>query len=283
MRWRAKATRDADREEPASPRWRRDEPLAACVNPDATRPSCRSHVRPWSSGTDLGERLGVDVDYRRGGNLRLARTPAEVGHHSRHRRAPASARSRLDFLPDNAAVRAVAPALSHTCSRRRIARATGTPIPSRPRTRSPTPRAVTARRFAKVSACCPSRSRRAGSRVWRPAQGSFPRSASSSPRVSTRPPCSRRSASICRCRPQVVAVVQSEPLPPTLDQVFGVANADCAGRQEVGGRLRFTNGGSTQASMRRGAAGEAVRDLVALVAHVLPIARPAKLRARGPA
>lgn len=39
-----------------------------------------------------------------------------------------------------------------------------------------------------------------------------------------------------------VAVLQSVPLPPLLGPVFGVANADCAGRQENDGRLRVTTG-----------------------------------------
>lgn len=43
-------------------------------------------------------------------------------------------------------------------------------------------------------------------------------------------------------RAQLVSVLQTEPLPPLLEQVFGVANADCAGRQEIGGRLRVTTG-----------------------------------------
>ena len=37
-------------------------------------------------------------------------------------------------------------------------------------------------------------------------------------------------------------VLQTEVLPRMLDQVFGVANADCAGRQEADGRLRVTSG-----------------------------------------
>ena len=80
-----------------------------------------------------------------------------------------------------------------------------------------------------------------------------------------------------------VVVVQSEPLPPSLDQVFGVANADCAGRQEVGGRLRFTDGGVAPGTRGpRSPRLRTSRDLVALVAHVLPIARPRQgRRARG--
>ena len=42
--------------------------------------------------------------------------------------------------------------------------------------------------------------------------------------------------------PTVVCVLQTVPLPPLLDQVLGVANADCAGRQQIDGRLRVTTG-----------------------------------------
>jgi sarcosine oxidase subunit beta len=41
---------------------------------------------------------------------------------------------------------------------------------------------------------------------------------------------------------RLVSVLQTVPLPPMLDQVLGVANADCAARQEIGGRLRVTTG-----------------------------------------
>jgi len=41
---------------------------------------------------------------------------------------------------------------------------------------------------------------------------------------------------------QMVAAMRSVPLPAVLDQVVGVANADCAGRQEADGRFRATGG-----------------------------------------
>src|SRR5438034_110124 len=41
---------------------------------------------------------------------------------------------------------------------------------------------------------------------------------------------------------RITHVVQSEPLPSCLLPAFGVANADCAGRQEADGRLRFSSG-----------------------------------------
>jgi sarcosine oxidase, subunit beta len=41
---------------------------------------------------------------------------------------------------------------------------------------------------------------------------------------------------------QVVSVLQTTPVAPLLDQVIGVANADVAGRQEASGRFRVTSG-----------------------------------------
>jgi sarcosine oxidase subunit beta len=77
----------------------------------------------------------------------------------------------------------------------------------------------------------------------------------------------------------VVHVVQTEPLPPAFTQVFGVANADCAGRQEVDGRLRFTGGrkdwmGDPEAWTEAALAPtpNEIRTVVDLVAVVLPIA-----------
>lgn len=41
---------------------------------------------------------------------------------------------------------------------------------------------------------------------------------------------------------RLVSVVRTRPVSPVLAQVIGVANAECAGRQEVTGRFRFTSG-----------------------------------------
>ncbi|MEJ1976419.1 MAG: FAD-binding oxidoreductase [Acetobacteraceae bacterium] len=45
-------------------------------------------------------------------------------------------------------------------------------------------------------------------------------------------------------RVRLVTVVRTAPVAPVLEQVLGVANADCAGRQEVTGRFRFTGASS---------------------------------------
>ena len=43
--------------------------------------------------------------------------------------------------------------------------------------------------------------------------------------------------------PQGVTLLRTAPVPPVLAQVIGVADASCAGRQEVNGRFRFTGSG----------------------------------------
>jgi sarcosine oxidase subunit beta len=77
--------------------------------------------------------------------------------------------------------------------------------------------------------------------------------------------------------PHVVSVLQTAPLPPIFAQVFGVANADCAGRQEISGRLRVTSGigpwsapveGWTEDLLAPPA--REVRRLVGLIGEVLP-------------
>ena len=83
---------------------------------------------------------------------------------------------------------------------------------------------------------------------------------------------------------KIVSVVQSEPLAPCLNQVFGVADANCAGRQEADGRLRFTNGlgdwRSDPAQWTDDSLAPSpvhIHDLTELVAQVLPIAGEARI------
>src|SRR6476661_5917682 len=69
----------------------------------------RAAVAQWAG---LHEALGADVGYRREGNLRLARTPAEVDVVRGLVESQRAQGLDLAFLPDNAAARAIAPALS---------------------------------------------------------------------------------------------------------------------------------------------------------------------------
>jgi sarcosine oxidase subunit beta len=83
---------------------------------------------------------------------------------------------------------------------------------------------------------------------------------------------------------QIVHVVQTDRLPRCFTQVFGVANANCAGRQEADGRLRYTNGRGAWPGDPEAWTDEAlkpspdgVRRLVDRVAQVLPVVASAPI------
>src|SRR4051794_6378560 len=77
----------------------------------AELPLAKAAVERWA---ELGEELGSDVEYRRQGNLRLARTPEEVPVIAGMVAEQRSLGLELDFLPDTQAVREIAPALAET-------------------------------------------------------------------------------------------------------------------------------------------------------------------------
>jgi sarcosine oxidase subunit beta len=240
----------------------------------AELPLARAAVELWKQ---LGEELGADVGYRRGGNLRLARTPAEVdvirGIVERQRAQGLE----LEFLPDDAAVRAIAPSLSHhvlaashcaTDGHADPLKATNALAESARRHGATIREGVAVRSIGitngRVTGVATGDGFVPGERVIVAAGVDSP--ALLAP-IGLDLPLSIRQ----------VSVVQTEPLPPSLGQVFGVANADCAGRQEIDGRLRFTDGGSSGGPWVAEPTVEIVRDLVARVAHVLPAAGKAKV------
>ena len=75
----------------------------------AKLPLARAAVALWG---ELAETLGADVEYRRTGNLRLARTPTEVDVIRALVSTQQALGLELHFLSDNAAVRVVAPEIS---------------------------------------------------------------------------------------------------------------------------------------------------------------------------
>ena len=87
----------------------------------------------------------------------------------------------------------------------------------------------------------------------------------------------------------MVTVLRSEPLPEMLAHVIGVANADCAGRQEFNGRFRVTSGlQDWHGRMDLGQTAEGVRprvyprasgmaDVVRLFGEVIPAFRDAQI------
>ena len=247
----------------------------------AELPLARAAVELWAG---LSETLGVDVEYRRAGNLRLARTPAEVDVIRALVESQRAQGLDLHFLPDNTAARAVAPAMSPDVLAASYCPTDGHANPvkaTRAFADSAVRHGATIREGVAAIAIRVARDKVTGvdtTAGFLPADRVIVAAGVHTPALlaplGVDLPVSTR----------VVSVVQSVPLPPCLDQVFGVANADCAGRQEVDGRLRFTDGLSEGAvdpahSTAESSAPSAtsVRDLVALVAHILPIVRNAPI------
>jgi sarcosine oxidase subunit beta len=240
----------------------------------AELPLARAAVALWQ---DLAERLEADVDYRQAGKLRLARTPAEAevirGMVERQRAQGLD----LTFLTDNAAVRAIAPALSQHVLAASYCATDGHADPVKATqafVHSARRHGATIREGVTVRSIEIAKDRVTGvttSDGFVPAERVIVAAGVDSPALL---------APLGLDLPlavQMVSVVQSQPLAPVLGQVFGVANADCAGRQEVGGSLRFTNGGSPAIAAVAAPSGDAVRGLVVRVAHVLPAAATAKV------
>ncbi len=203
----------------------------------AELPLAQAAVRRWEH---LSEELGADVEYRQDGNLRLARTPDEVTFIRNMVAEQQALGLELHFLPDNASVRAIAPALSEHVLAASYCPTDGHANPiatveayvaaatragAHIRTHTLVKRIVAA--AGKVQGVETSRGPIAADRVVI-AAGVY------SDRL-----CATAGIPL-PLHLVHVSVVQTVPLPPLLKPVLGVANADFAGRQEVNGRLRMT-------------------------------------------
>ncbi len=206
----------------------------------AELPLAKAAVERWGG---LDEELGATTGYRRRGNLRLARTEAEVEIIRELVVRQRELGLAIDYLPDNAAIRAIAPAIGPAILAASFCPGDGhaDPIP-------------TVRAFAAAAARYGATIRegtgvRALTRTGDTVTGieTSDREIVSAGRVILAtgihaPELLRPLGLDLPLRVKLVCVMQSVPLPPLFEQVFGVANADAAGRQEVDGRLRVTTG-----------------------------------------
>jgi sarcosine oxidase subunit beta len=242
----------------------------------AELPLARAAVAIWAN---LHDALGADIEYRRGGNLRLARTPTEVDAIQALVDAQQAQGLDLRFLPDNAAVRAIAPAIARDVLAASFCPTDGHANPVlATQAFANHARKLGAEILEGVSAVSVGTT---GVRV-NGVETSSGFVAADRVVVAAGTHTPALIAPLGLALPlslKVVHVVQTEPLPPTFTQVFGVANADCAGRQEVDGRLRFTGGrkdwtGDSEAWTEAALAPtpDEIRTVVDLVAGVLPIA-----------
>ena len=245
----------------------------------AELPLARAAVAIWAT---LSERLGQEVDYRRGGNLRLARTEAEVATIRALVDRQRAEGLDLAFLATNEAVRCVAPAISEHVLAASFCPGDGHADPikaTRAYAQAATRKGCVLREGLTVAAIRVDHGRVMGvdtNEGFVPAAAVIVAAGVNTPALL---------ASIGLALPlavTVVHVVQTQVLPRVLDQVFGVANADCAGRQEANGRLRVTSGSRpfTGDAARWSEAALApkraeVARLTELVGHVLPILKEA--------
>lgn len=204
----------------------------------AELPLAREAVRRWAT---LAERLDAPTNYMRCGNLRLARTEAEVPV-IEALVAEQSAAGLEIVLLRGAEIRAAAPAVSPDVLAASLCPGDGhaDPVLTTRAFAAAAERAGAVLRFGeealdieaeggRVSAVRTGRGRIACERVVL-AAGVFGNAllAKFGARVPLEVP--------------MVTLVRSVPGPRVLDQVIGVANADCAGRQEADGRWRVTSG-----------------------------------------
>jgi sarcosine oxidase subunit beta len=205
----------------------------------AELPLAKAAVARWG---DLAEELGADVEYRRHGNLRLARNPDEVPV---IRDLVASQRAQgldLAYLPDNAAVRAVAPALSERILAASFCPSDGHANP----VKSVQAFAAAASRHGAVirEGVAATRIAVAAGRLTgvETSDGFVPAGRVVVAAGVHAPDLLEPLGLALPLTIRMVTVVQTVPLEPCLTPVIGVANAECAGRQEADGRLRVSTG-----------------------------------------
>lgn len=205
----------------------------------AELPLAQAAVRRWGM---LDETLSGDTGYRRGGNLRLARDAQEVEVVRRLVETQRAAGLEIEFVDGNAAVRAIAPALSERILAASLCPSDGHADP-----------VATVNAFA-AAARRHGADIREGVAVRRVLVGGGRVTGVETDGGRIEAPCVVLAAGVhvpALLAPlglslpltlRQVSVLQTEPLAPLLSQVFGVANADCAGRQQNDGRLRVTTG-----------------------------------------
>lgn len=225
----------------------------------------------------LAEVLEADVGYHQRGNLRLARTPSEVTRIQALVSDQNALGLDLRFLADNAAIRAIAPAIGKTVLAASYCPTDGHADPNR----TVAAFAAAARRLgADIQEDTPCRRiLLSGSKVTAvetdhgviEADRIVLAAGFHSPELL---------APLGLTLPidaQIVSVLQTVPMAPLLDPVFGVANADCAGRQEADGRLRVTTGisawphpvaGWREAQLQP--TGNQVAEMIQRISQVLP-------------
>ncbi|HEV2108244.1 MAG TPA: FAD-binding oxidoreductase [Thermomicrobiales bacterium] len=232
----------------------------------AELPLAQHAVRRWER---LSEELGVDVEYRQDGNLRLARTEEDVPVIQDLVDSQRGAGLDVTFLPDNASIREIAPALAESIVAASWCPSDGHANP----TETVRAFAAAAERHGAVV--------RTGTNVEqvivesgrvRGVRATSETIAAETVILAAGIYTDRLLASLGIDLPLTVrhvSVIQSVPLPPLLRPVLGTAKAEFAGRQQVDGRLRFTGGGQSWSGDEAASFADSIQPLAGSVAGML--------------
>ena len=190
----------------------------------------------------LAEELGAPTGYRQEGNLRLARDDAEVARIRRMVDEQRKAGLELAFLPSNEDVREIAPALAPSILAASHCPTDGhaDPVATVQAFRSAAERHGAVFRLGEQALSIETE----GSRLVGVATGQG-RIGCGGCIVAAGVHSNALLAPLgfgIPMRINMTTIVQSEPVPPLLKQVLGVAAADFAGRQQIDGRLRMSGG-----------------------------------------
>ena len=240
----------------------------------AELPLALAAVARWG---ELDQELDSSTGYRRHGNMRLARTAEEVEIIRRLVEEQARLGLQLEFLPTTEAVRAREPALAPTVLAASFCASDGSADP-----------APSVEAFARAA-------ERHGARLHlgERVQGiEIEGGRIQAVRTDRRRIATGRAVIACGAfgnellaplglrvplREPMVTVLQTEPLPPLLGPVLGVANADMAGRQEGSGRLRVTSGAgdwqgtlTTEPAPRVSPPAGSIAQVIEKLSYVLP-------------
>ena len=195
-------------------------------------------VKMWP---ELSEELGAATGYRQDGNLRLARDENEVETIQNLVKTQSKANLDVIFLNGSAEIHEIAPAISPKVLAASFCRTDGH---AEPNATVLAFRAAAERHGAKfllgqaASGILVERDKFVGIRIGKERiVGSVCVVAAG---IHSNDLLAPLGLSIPLSIP-MVTVIQTEPLEPLLKPVFGVANANCAGRQQIDGRLRVTS------------------------------------------
>ena len=199
----------------------------------------RAAVARWQG---LGDELGEDVEYRQGGNLRVARDADEVPAVRRMVDAQRRLGLDLELIEDRASLRELAPWISDEVCAASFCASDGQANPVK--TVHAVARAAQ-REGAVIETGVSVRAlRRDGERVCGVVTDAGDVDGDAViVAAGVHTPALLAGVDLHQpMRLHHVCVMQTVPVPPFMTQVFGTAKADGSGRQEVDGRVRVTSG-----------------------------------------